>query len=146
MAKKPPLRIRTLTIDPEVPPGQRQRALFYKLGLDPENPEHWEQVEAYLAKHVPVGGPPPEWPEDSAPVRRERRPQQWDALARRRLVQRFQLMKLHHPDENDLAICERLAKLPEYKEWVISEARGRRGLSAKTLQRQLAEACKDGIT
>jgi hypothetical protein len=131
---------------PEGLEGQHLRALFYKLGLDHRNPEHWEQVEAYLAKHVPVGGPPPEWPEDPAPVRRERRPQEWDALARRRLVQRFQIMKLHHPGDTDLAICERLAKLPEYRNWPVSEARGRRGLSAKTLQRQLAEARKLGIT
>jgi hypothetical protein len=130
---------------PEGFEGQPLRALFHKLGLDPENPEHWEQVEAYLAKHVPIGGPPPEWPEDPAPVRRERRPQQWDALARRRLVKHFQRMKHAYPDENDLAICERLAKLPEYKGWVISEARGKRGLNAKTLQRQLTEACKLGI-
>ena len=130
---------------PEGPEGQPLRALFYRLGLDPNNPQHWEKVEAYLAKHVPVGGPPPEWPENPPPVRRVRRPQSWDALARRRLVQRFQIMKAVYPNENDLAICKRLAKLWEYKNWVISKARGKRGLSAKTLQRQLEEAHKLGI-
>jgi hypothetical protein len=127
---------------PEGLEGQRQRALFYRLGLDPRNPKHWEQVEAYLAKHVPIGGPPLEWPEDPAPLRRTRRPQEWDALARRRLVQYFQITKGLFPNENDLAICKRLAKLPEYKNWIISKNTGKRGLTAKTLQRQIAEACK----
>jgi hypothetical protein len=118
---------------PEGPEGQPLRALFYRLGLDPKNPQHHDEVQAYIAKHAGVGGPPPEWPDCPPPVRNARRPQKWDALKYRRLVQRVELLRSRFPSE--LEACRVLAKrVPEYK-----------GMKPRTLQWRLAEARKVGI-